>query len=375
MNAALSWFRRLLLPGFVFQSLCIAGGYGTGRELAQFFLSFGPTGGLLGMLPATLLVSAACAVAFELARISRTYDYRSFLNVLLGRGWVVYEIAYLLSILLILAVIGSATGALFAETFALPGFAGTVILLALIGFLAFKGTGLIEGVLSVWSLVLYVVYTVVFVLSLKAFGPLIRDALAYPASDPGWFLSGVRYGALQLALVPAVLFAATHLEGRRDALVAGALAGPILMIPALLFMLSMLGHYPDIMQRPVPVNYMLEQLDSRFLLIAFPIVLIGTFIETGTGMIHAFNERVAFSLKALGRTLPAAVRPLIALALIGSALLLSRLGIIDLIAVGYGAMTWVFFGVLVIPLLTIGVWKIVRQRRPLRTTPAGAARD
>lgn len=362
MNPALSWFRRFLLPGFVFQSLCIAGGYGTGRELAQFFLSFGPTGGLLGMLPATLLLSAGCAVAFELARISRTYDYRSFLNVLLGRGWIVYEIAYLLSILLILAVIGSATGALFAETFALPGITGTVILLALIGFLAFKGTSLIEGVLSVWSIVLYVVYTVIFVLSLKAFGPLIRDALAYPASEPGWLLSGVRYGALQLALVPAVLFAATHFEGRRDALVAGALAGPILMIPALLFMLSMLGHYPDIMQRPVPVNYILEQLDSRFLLIAFPIVLIGTFIETGTGMIHAFNERVAFSLKALGRTLPAAARPLIALALIGGALLLSRLGIIDLIAVGYGAMTWVFILILVIPLFTLGAWKVFRRR-------------
>jgi uncharacterized membrane protein YkvI len=79
-------------------------------------------------------------------------------------------------------------------------------------------------------------------------------------------------------------------------------------------------------------------------------------------MIHAFNERVAFSLKALGRTLPAAARPLIALALIGGTLLLSRLGIIDLIAVGYGAMTWVFIFILVIPLFTVGAWKVFRRR-------------
>jgi hypothetical protein len=44
---------------------------------------------------------------------------------------------------------------------------------------------------------------------------------------------------------------------------------------------------------------------KRFLLPGFPIVLTGTFIETGTSMIHAFNERVAGSLKALGGTLPA----------------------------------------------------------------------
>jgi uncharacterized membrane protein YkvI len=242
--------------------------------------------------------------------------------------------------------------------------AGTILLLALIAFLAFKGTRLIEGVLSVWSFVLYAVYAVLFILSLKVFGPAIREMLSYPIMEPGWFLSGVRYGALQLALVPAVLFATTYFESRRDALVAGLLAGPILMIPALMFMLAMLGHYPDIMQRPVPVNHMLEALDSPFLLIAFPIVLVGTFIETGTGMIHAFNERVAGSLQTLGRRLPAWARPAIAIALLVGALLASRWGIIDLIAVGYGAMSWVFIGILVIPLLTLGAWKVFGPRSP-----------
>lgn len=353
-----SWFRRFLLPGFVFQSMCIAGGYGTGRELVEFFLLFGPVGGLLGMLPATLIVSAGCLVAFELARMTRAYDYRSFLKVLLGRAWFLYEIAYLLSILLILAVIGSATGALFTETFAIPDFVGTGLLLVIIAFLAFKGTRLIEGVLSAWSFVLYAVYVSVFVLSLHVFGPMIREALTTFPVEPGWFLSGFRYGVLQMALVPAVLFSTTYFTGRRDAMVAGALAGPILMIPAALFYFGMLGHYPDILERPVPVNHMLEDLGSRVLLFVFPVVLIGTFIETGTGMIHAFNERLAGGLRSLGKTLPAWARPAVALGLLLSALLLSRLGIIDLIAVGYGAMTWVFIGVLAIPLLTIGAWKV-----------------
>jgi uncharacterized membrane protein YkvI len=363
-----SWFKRFLLPGFVFQSLCIAGGYGTGRELVEFFLLFGPRGGLLGMLPATALVSLGCAVAYELARITRAYDYRSFLKTLLGRGWVVYEIAYLFSILLILAVIGSATGALFAGTFGVSGTVGTVLLLIVIAFLAFKGTKLIEGVLSAWSFVLYAVYITVFLLSLHTFGPAIREALSNWPAEPGWFLTGTRYGALQLAIVPAVLFSAAHFTGRRDALIAGALTGPILMIPALLFFTAMLGHYPDIVERPVPVNFILEQLGSPILLWAFPVVLIGTFIETGTGMIHAFNERLAGSLRPLGRELPRAARPAIAVGLILAALLMSRWGIIDLIAVGYGAMTWVFIGIFVIPLLTIGAWK-VWGRRPPRPSP------
>ena len=152
----ISRFQRFLLPGFVFQSLIIAGGYGTGRELVEFFLKYGPLGGLLGMLlPAALLMSVICLIAFELARLTKSYDYRSFLRQLLGPFWFLYEIGYLAAVLLILAVIGAATGALLSETFGVQGSIGTVVLLAVIAFLAFKGTGVIEDVLSIWSFVLY----------------------------------------------------------------------------------------------------------------------------------------------------------------------------------------------------------------------------
>ena len=61
----LSTFKRLFLPGLVFQSISIAGGYGTGRELAEFFLQYGPVGGMLGLLlPATILISVASAIAY-----------------------------------------------------------------------------------------------------------------------------------------------------------------------------------------------------------------------------------------------------------------------------------------------------------------------
>lgn len=361
MTSWISWFRRFLLPGFVFQSMIIAGGYGTGRELVEFFLQYGPLGGLLGMLlPATLVMSLICLIAFELARVTKSYDYRSFLKQLLGPFWFLYEISYLTAVLLILAVIGAATGALLTETFGVQGSFGSVILLAAIAFLAFKGTKVIEGFLSIWSFVLYGVYLTVFVLSMIKFGPAIKSALtSYPPGD-GWLMSGFRYSALQLSLVPAMLFATAHIVERKEALIAGALAGPIAIFPGILFFVAMLGHYPAILDRPVPANFVLEVLDSRILQIVFQVVLIGTFVETGAALIHAFNERIAGSFAAFNRTMPDYARPLIAIALLIGALLMSRIGLIDLIAIGYGSLTWVFIGVLVLPLLTIGVWKITR---------------
>ncbi len=51
-----NFFRKYLLPGFIFQSVIIGGGYGTGREIIEFFLSHGPVKGIAGMLLVTTTV-------------------------------------------------------------------------------------------------------------------------------------------------------------------------------------------------------------------------------------------------------------------------------------------------------------------------------
>ena len=60
-----------------------------------------------------------------------------------------------------------------------------------------------------------------------------------------------------------------------------------------------------------------------------------------------------------GRTLSvSAVRETAAVALLGIATVISSFGLIGLIAQGYGTLTLGFIVVYVIPVLTVGVWKI-----------------
>lgn len=357
-----SKFKRLVLPGLVFQSICIAGGYGTGREIAEFFLQYGPVGGLLGLLlPATLVISVGCAIGYELARVTRSYDYRKFLQLLMGRGWVLYEMAYVVTVLLVLAVVSAAIGTLVLENFGIPHVAGSATLLLAIAFLVFKGTKVIEGVMSTWSFVLYAVYVSIFVASMYAFGDTLAESFAKGPAKDGWFLSGLRYGSGQMALLPAILFASAHIETRRDAFTAGLLTGPLFLIPATLFFIAMVPHYPAIMERPVPVNYILDLLGHGWLQLAFVLMLVGTFIETGSGMIHAINERIAGALEATGRSLTSRNRVLVAIAVLLLALLISRFGLVDLVAKGYGTLMWVYMLILVLPLFTIGVWKITKR--------------
>ena len=358
-----SFFKKYLLPGFVFQSVVIAGGYGTGRELVEFFLNYGPLGGFLGMLLFTTVIwSVLLAVTFEFSRKFRAYDYRTFFIKLLGPGWFVFEVIYFILLLLVLGVIGSAAGALLKYNFGLPYIVGVMVMLAAIGFLTFKGSGLIEKFLSSWSILLYAVYGLLLVFALIKFGPEIQKNFSSAAVLPGWALGGFKYALYNLGIIPAVLFCIHHIETRKEAISAGLLGGLIGILPGVFFYISVVSHYPDVLPEEVPAYYVFQKLGTPFLLILFQIVLFGTLIETGTGFIHAVNERIRSSLEARGKKLPSWLRPVVALTLLLIGLGISTFGLINLIAKGYGSVSWGFLVVYIIPLMTLGIYKIIRNR-------------
>ena len=356
-----SFFEKYLLPGFVFQSVVIGGGYGTGRELAEFFLSHGPVGGLLAMvLVSTVIWSVVCAVSYEFTRTFKAYDYRHFFIELLGRWWFLFELTYLSMLLIVLAVIASAGATILHESFGVPYILGVIGMMGAVGFLVFRGSGTIEKVMASWSFVLYGVFVIFFALCFARFGDSILASLAAGEVRGNWFVGGIRYGAYNLGAIPAVLFALRHIENRREAVGAGLLTGPIAIIPGLLFYLAMVGQYPAVLERPVPANFLLELLGSPTFQLFFQIVLFGTLIETGTGMIHAVNERIAGVYEERSRTMPGYLRPAVAIGLLIVAAILARFGLIDLIAKGYGTITWFFLAIFVLPILTWGLWKLRR---------------
>ncbi len=111
-------FLIFLLPGVVFQSIIVAGGYGTGQELSVFFLSLGPKEGLLAILLVPIpIISISAILSFELARLFKAYDYRTFFQLLLGRAWFVWEIGFLSGLTIFFGVMGSAAGEIFSRTF------------------------------------------------------------------------------------------------------------------------------------------------------------------------------------------------------------------------------------------------------------------
>src|SRR5690606_18301998 len=121
-----------------------------------------------------------------------------------------------------------------------------------------------------------------------------------------------------------------------------------------------------------PLSLLLQHLDTPWLATTMHIIVFGTLVQTGVGVLHGLNERllgaqrrISDSTKRLMRLAVSAAAALIAVALATS------IGLVDLIAKGYGYLAWIILLVYALPLVSVGVWRI-RRSRALHRAAAGS---
>ena len=355
-------FTRRLLPGLGVKAVVIGGGYATGRELAEFFLSRGPWGGLFAILFAALLFSIFCSLTFVAARRFQTWDYKSFFKVLLGPAWHLFELAYLLFVVLILAVYGAAAGAIGNALFSAPLWAGTVLLAVCIAGIVAFGNKAVERLFRDVSYYLYAIYALFIVLALWKFGDRVPGGFAANPQSSDWVLSGITYFGYNIIGAVVILPVLRHLTSDRDAVVAGTIAGPLTMVPALLFFIPMVAFYPAIQGATLPSDYLLQQIGIPAFHLLFQAMIFSALLESGTSSVHAINERIDHAWQARsGKGLSHRQRLAIAACVLVVCMFLAdRFGLVALIATGYRALAYILLAVFILPLVTVGIWKLLQ---------------
>ncbi len=358
-----SRFTRWLLPGLGVKAVVIGGGYATGRELAEFFLSRGPWGGLYAILFATLLFSIFCSLTFVAARQFQTLDYRSFFKQLLGPAWPMFEIAYLLFVVLILAVYGAAAGAIGDAVFGAPLWVGTVLLAAGIAVIVAFGNKAVERLFRDVSYYLYAIYALFIILALWKFGAGVPGGFAANPQTSGWALSGLTYFGYNIIGAVVILPVLRHLMSDRDAVIAGTIAGPLTMLPALLFFIPMVAFYPEVQSATLPSDFLLQRIGFPLFHILFQTMIFSALLESGTSSVHAINERIGHAwMTRSGTELTYVQRLGIAVVVLAICMFLaSRFGLVALIATGYRALAYILLATFILPLITVGVWKLLHN--------------
>jgi uncharacterized membrane protein YkvI len=357
----------LLVPAGVFQSVIVGGAYGTGREVAEYLTAYGPLGGLLAIGAVMLGFALLLAVSFEFARVHRVYDYRNFIRGLLGRWWWSYEICFLLLLVIVLAVTGAAAGTVLADTFGIAPARGTLLMLCAVVVCNFFGRRLVEATLTVGALALSIGLLAFGWLVLGEAGGAVGATLARGGVEPGWLRSAGQFVLYNSALVPVLLYATSDLRTRTETLGAACIAALAGVLPALVLHLCFLARWPSVIEQAIPAYWMIGQFGTPQFLWVYVGLLFVTIVQTGVGVLQGVNERLdAWYAESRARVLPKWAHAAVAGAAVALSLLLSRAGIVDLIARGYGTLAWCFLVVFTLPVLTIGVARI-RAGSPARS--------
>ncbi|MDB6084193.1 MAG: hypothetical protein JWN43_2074 [Gammaproteobacteria bacterium] len=338
----------------------IGGGYSTGRELAEFFMPSGPAGGLAGMMLAMVIWSAVCTTTFLFARATLSLDYRTFFKRLLGPLAILFELSYFPYVVLILAVFGAAAGALGAAVFGWSNIYGTLCLMAGIALFTTFGNSSVEQLFKWVSIFLYATYAIFLVLALTKFGGDVLPNFATGVPADGWAVRGLTYAAYNIIGAVVILPVVRHMTSNGDAVKAGLLAGPLAMLPAIIFFVCMCAFYPQIQTETLPSDFMLKRMNLPLFHLTFQLMIFAALLESGTGSVHAVNERIASAYRSRRSSeLANSARLAIAGALlVGSIFLAERFGLVTLIAKGYRALAYVMLVLYVVPLMTYGIWRL-----------------
>lgn len=364
---------KYLLPGIILQSVLIGGGYATGREIVEYGAKFGAYGWLSGF--ATFLgFFIVSALTFEYLRLHKIYDFKSFIKGIAGPLCHVFDVVYFFFMIIIIAVMSSATGAIVEQTTGLNYWYGVGAITVIVGILNFYGEKLIESFETFGTIILYIGYIMFSYLVISSdTGNIARvfetnDSSFMPGTtemDALW--AGIIYMAFNLVVLPASFFTVKRQTSRQQTVVSGFIAGLLMTIPWFLTYYAVMVYYPskEVLGAQVPWVVMMQSCGAPGWLYAFFGLVMGwTLIETSTGIIHAMIERVDTGLVENGKPkMSRGQKGIMTLIILVASTVMAQIGIIDLIAKAYNALAYAFIAIFLVPLLTVGVYKICQKRK------------
>ena len=181
--------------------------------------------------------------------------------------------------------------------------------------------------------------------------------------------TGIIYVAYNLCVYPASMFSLKRQTSRKECVVSGLLAGVLMTIPWFMTYFALMCFYPEegVLSANIPWLVMMNQINANpIFTVIFGIVMGWTLIETSTGVIHALLGRINVEMKERGKKeIDRKKQAVITILILVSSCVMAKFGIIDLIEKGYTALSYIFMILYLLPILTIGVYKILKKE-PIR---------
>lgn len=354
--------------GSVLFSAHAGGGFATGNQANTYYVGLGwlgPISAVIAMLLLTLTMREAM-IMYNSRGLKSHKELFETLYHPLDKCYVLFEVFFYIMVLMAVAAAISGAASALNQYFGLNYYIGIVIVGALVLLLTIFGADLVRKVSTYMGIAILVtaitIYTIGIFKSKTLFTVMSADFSAVGFRNiPKAILNAFTYAGFQCVTLPTMIACGTPLKGKKDcskSIWISFVMNSVALVLSVFMLMSWKSYYSSVEGgSTIPTLTVCTEMGMKWLTVIYGICLLLCLISTGVtttfGFVARFENHKVFKKIKSQRVRSAVVSAFIIIL----SMTISLVGLTNIIKYGYGYCGYLAIAIVVVPFLTVGVYK------------------
>lgn len=354
--------------GSVLFSAHAGGGFATGNQANTYYVGLGwlgPISAVIAMLLLTLTIREAM-IMYNSRGLKSHKELFETLYHPLDKCYVLFEVFFYIMVLMAVAAAISGAASALNQYFGLNYYIGIVIVGALVLLLTIFGADLVRKVSTYMGIAILVtaitIYTIGIFKSKTLFTAMSADFSAVGFKNiPKAILNAFTYAGFQCVTLPTMIACGTPLKGKKNcskSMWISFVMNSVALVLSVFMLMSWKGYYSSVEGgSTIPTLTVCTEMGMKWLTVIYGICLLLCLISTGVtttfGFVARFENHKVFKKIKSQRVRSAVVSAFIIIL----SMTISLVGLTNIIKYGYGYCGYLATAIVVVPFLTVGVYK------------------
>lgn len=366
--AATGSFALAFSVGSVLFSAHAGGGFATGNQANTYYVGLGWLGPISAVI-AMLLLALTMREAMIMYNSRGLKSHKELFETLyhpLDKCYVLFEVFFYIMVLMAVAAAISGAASALNQYFGLNYYIGIVIVGALVLLLTIFGADLVRKVSTYMGIAILVtaitIYTIGIFKSKTLFTVMSADFSAVGFKNiPKAILNAFTYAGFQCVTLPTMIACGTPLKGKKNcskSMWISFVMNSVALVLSVFMLMSWKGYYSSVEGgSTIPTLTVCTEMGMKWLTVIYGICLLLCLISTGVtttfGFVARFENHKVFKKIKSQRVRSAVVSAFIIIL----SMTISLVGLTNIIKYGYGYCGYLAIAIVVVPFLTVGVYK------------------
>ena len=355
--------------GFVLFSSHAGGGFATGNQANTYYVGLGwlgPIAALVSMLLLTLTMRQAM-VMYNSRGITSTKKLFETLFHPFDKIEIAFEVFFYIMVLMAIAAAISGAATALNNYFSLNYYVGIVIVGIIVMSLTVFGAGLVRAASTYMGIAILITAIAIYIIGIfkapESFGSVFSADFSKAGFSnlPKAIENAFVYAGFQCVTLPTLIACGTTMTNRKGcskAMWISFAMNAVALCLSVVMLMSWQGYYTGVENgSTIPTLTSCVAMGAPWLTVAYGICLVMCLVSTGVTITYGFVSRFENAPFYKGIASHTTRNAISSVSIIAISMGISLLGLTNIIKYGYGYCGYLGIAVVVIPFLTVGVYK------------------